>query len=155
PLQNLSGDPTNEYFSDGMTEEIGTKLSKIEGVRIASPGAAARFKGTQKDATEVAKELGVQYLLEGSVRKAGDQVRISVQLIDTSTGFQAWADDFVGELKDVFALQDQTALKIAQALNLKLTPNERNAVQKRDTQNPEAYEAFLRGRALVDYIDIP
>jgi len=101
------------------------------------------------------QELGVQYLLQGSVRKAGDQVRISVQLIDASTGFQTWADDFVGELKDVFSLQDQTALKIAQALNLKLTPQEKNAVQRRYTQNPQAYEAYLRGRALVDFIDQP
>jgi TolB-like protein/Tfp pilus assembly protein PilF len=155
PLQNLSGDAANEYFSDGMTEEIGTKLSKIEGIRIASSAAVARFKGAQKDAKEMGQELGVQYLLQGSVRKAGDQVRISVQLIDTSTGFQSWADDFVGNLKDVFALQDQTALKIAQALNLKLTPQEKNAVQKRYTQNPEAYEAYLRGRALVDFIDVP
>ena len=155
PLQNLSGDPANEYFSDGMTEEIGTKLSKIEGIRIASPGAAARFKGAQKDPKDMGQELGVQYLLQGSVRKAGDQVRISVQLIDASTGFQTWADDFVGDLKDVFALQDQTALKIAQALNLKLTPQEKNAVQRRYTQNPQAYEAYLRGRALVDFIDLP
>jgi serine/threonine protein kinase/tetratricopeptide (TPR) repeat protein len=153
PLQNLSGDPANDYFSDGMTEEIGTKLSKIEGMRIASPAAAARFKGAPKDPKDMGQELGVQYLLQGSVRKAGDQVRISVQLIDASTGFQTWADDFVGDLKDVFSLQDQTALKIAQALNLKLTPQEKNAVQKRYTQNPQAYEAYLRGRALVDFID--
>jgi serine/threonine protein kinase/Tfp pilus assembly protein PilF len=155
PLQNLSGDPANEYFSDGMTEEIGTKLSKIEGIRIAPPAAAARSKGAQKDPKDMGQELGVQYLLQGSVRKAGDQVRISVQLIDTSTGFQTWADDFVGDLKDVFSLQDQTALKIAQALNLKLTPQEQKAVQRRYTQNPQAYEAYLRGRALVDFIDQP
>jgi serine/threonine protein kinase/cytochrome c-type biogenesis protein CcmH/NrfG len=155
PLQNLSGDPANEYFSDGMTEEIATKLSKIEGVRIAPPASAARFKGAQKDPKEMGQELGVQYLLQGSVRKAGDQVRISVHLIDASTGFQTWADDFVGDLKDVFSLQDQTALKIAQALNLKLTPQEQNAVQRRYTQNPQAYEAYLRGRALVDFIDQP
>ena len=155
PLQNLSGDPANEYFSDGMTEEIGTKLSRIEGIRIASSAASARFKGAQKDPKEMGQELGVQYLLQGSVRKAGDQVRISVQLIDASTGFQTWADDFVGDLKDVFSLQDQTALKIAQALNLKLTPQEKNAVERRYTQNPQAYEAYLRGRALVDFIDLP
>jgi len=155
PLQNLSGDPANDYFSDGMTEEIGTKLSKIEGIRIAPPAAAARFRGTEKDAKEMGQELGVQYLLQGSVRKAGDQVRISVQLIDASTGFQTWADDFVGDLQNVFALQDQTALKIAQALNLKLTPQEQNAVKKNYTQNPAAYEAYLRGRALVDFIDVP
>ncbi len=155
PLQNLSGDPANEYFSDGMTEEIGTKLSKIDGLRIAPPAAAARYKGAQKDPKDMGQELGVQYLLQGSVRKAGDQVRISVQLIDASTGFQTWADDFVGDLKDVFSLQDQTALKIAQALNLKLTPQEQKAVQRRYTQNPQAYEAYLRGRALVDFIDQP
>jgi serine/threonine protein kinase/Tfp pilus assembly protein PilF len=155
PLLNLSGDPANEYFSDGMTEEIGTKLSKIEGIRIAPPAAATRLKGAQKDPKDIGQELGVQYLLQGSVRKAGDQVRISVQLVDASTGFQTWADDFVGELKDVFALQDQTALKIAQALNLKLTPQEQNAVRRRYTQNPQAYEAYLRGRALVDFIDQP
>jgi TolB-like protein/cytochrome c-type biogenesis protein CcmH/NrfG len=155
PLQNLSGDPANDYFSDGMTEEIGTKLSKIEGVRIAPPAAAARFKGMQKDPKDMGQELGVQYLLQGSVRKAGDQVRISVQLIDASTGFQTWADDFVGDLKDVFSLQDQTALKIAQALNLKLTPQEKNAVERRYTQNPQAYEAYLRGRALADFMDQP
>jgi len=155
PLQNLSGDPANEYFSDGMTEEIGTKLSKIEGIRIAPPAAAARLKSAQRDPKDIGQELGVQYLLQGSVRKAGDQVRISVQLVDASTGFQTWADDFVGDLKDVFSLQDQTALKIAQALNLKLTPQEQNAVRRRYTQNPQAYEAYLRGRALVDFIDQP
>ncbi len=155
PLLNLSGAPANEYFSDGMTEEIGTKLSKIEGIRIVPPAAALRFKGTQKDPKDMGQELGVQYLLQGSVRKAGDQVRISVQLIDASTGFQTWADDFVGDLKDVFSLQDQTALKIAQALNLKLTAQEKNAIERRYTQNPQAYEAYLRGRALVDFIDLP
>ncbi len=155
PLQNLSGDAANDYFSDGMTEEIGTKLSKIGAVTIASSAATAQFKGTTKNAKDIGQALGVRYLLQGSVRKAGDRVRINVQLIDTSSGFQAWADDFVGDLKDVFTLQDQTALKIAQALNLKLTPQEQNAVQKRYTQNPEAYEAYLRGRALVDFIDIP
>ena len=138
-----------------MTEEIGTKLSKIEGLRVASSASVARFKGAQKDAKDMGQELGVQYLLQGSVRKAGDQVRINVQLIDASTGFQSWADDFVGDLKDVFALQDQTALKIAQALNLKLSPQEQNAVQKHYTQNPQAYEAYLKGRALVDFIDLP
>ncbi len=138
-----------------MTEEIGTKLSKIEGIRIAPPAAAARLKSAQRDPKDIGQELGVQYLLQGSVRKAGDQVRISVQLVDASTGFQTWADDFVGDLKDVFSLQDQTALKIAQALNLKLTPQEQNAVRRRYTQNPQAYEAYLRGRALVDFIDQP
>ena len=99
------------------------------------------------------KALGVRYLLEGSVRKAGNQVRINVHLIDSTTGFQVWADDFVGEMKDVFSLQEQTALKIAGSLNLKLTPQEQQAIQHRDTQNPQAYDSYLRGQALVENPD--
>jgi tetratricopeptide (TPR) repeat protein len=99
--------------------------------------------------------LQVRYLLAGSVRKAANQVRVSVQLIDASTGFQLWADDFIGELKDVFALQEQTALKIGGALNLKLSPEEERAVERRYTQNPQAYDAYLRGKALLGYHDVP
>jgi len=92
----------------------------------------------------------VRYLFEGSVRKAGNQVRVNVHLIDAHTGFQVWADDFTGEMKDVFSLQEQTALKIADSLNLKLTPQEQQAIQHRYTQNPQAYESFLVGRGLLD-----
>jgi eukaryotic-like serine/threonine-protein kinase len=155
PLQNLSGDPANDYFSDGMTEEISTKLSRIRGLKVASYAATARFKGAQKSPDEVGRELQVRYLLEGSVRRAGNQVRVSAQLIDASTGFQVWADDFTGALQDVFALQEQTALKIAAALNLKLSAEEERAVEHRYTQNPQAYDAYLRGRALVVYHDLP
>ena len=149
PLQNLSGDPANDYFSDGMTEEISTKLSRIQGLKVASHSSVARFKGSQKDPQQIGQEFQVRYLLVGSVRKAGNQVRVNVQLIDSSNGFQVWADDFVGDLKDVFAVQEQTALKIAQALNLHLSPQEEKAVQQRYTQNPQAYELFLVGRALA------
>jgi serine/threonine protein kinase/predicted Zn-dependent protease len=155
PLQNLSGDPANDYFSDGMTEEISTKLSRIQGLKVASYSSALRFKGAQKSPEEIARELQVRYLLAGSVRKAANQVRVSVQLIDASTGFQVWADDFTGDLKDVFALQEQTALKIGGALNLHLTPQEHQAVQHRYTQNAEAYDAYLRGRALILFFDRP
>ena len=155
PLQNLSGDPANDYFSDGMTEEISTKLSHIGGLKVASHSSVTRFKGTQKDPQEIARELQARYLLQGSVRKAENQVRINVQLTDSSTGFQVWADDFVGELKDVFALQEQTALKIAGALNLRLSPQEEKAVERRYTQNAEAYDAYLRGRVLIEYFDRP
>jgi non-specific serine/threonine protein kinase len=156
PLQNLSGDPANDYFSDGMTEEISTKFSHIQGLKVASHSSIARFKGSQKDARDIGRELQVRYLLVGSVRKAGNQVRINVQLIDCLTGFQAWADDFVGDLKDVLALQEQTALKIADALNLRLTPQEQQAVRRRYTQDVQAYEAYLRGRALYSqFIDVP
>jgi eukaryotic-like serine/threonine-protein kinase len=150
PLQNLSTDPDSTYFSDGMTDEITTKLSKIQGIDVASHSSVGGLKGSQKDAGAMGRELGVRYLLEGSVRKAANQVRINVQLIDSTSGFQVWADDFVGEPKDVFSLQEQTALKIAEALNLHLSPQEKKAVQQRYTQNPQAYEAFIVGRALAE-----
>jgi len=153
PLQNLSAEPDSAYFSDGMTDEITTKLSKIQGIDVASHSSVAALKGPDKSAAEMGKSLGVRYLLEGSVRKAGNQVRINVHLIDSNTGFQVWADDFVGEMKDVFSLQEQTALKIAGSLNLKLTPQEQQAIQHRDTQNPQAYDAYLRGKALVENPD--
>jgi len=155
PLQNLSAEPDSTYFSDGMTDEITTKLSKIQGIDVASHSSVAALKGTDKSAAEIGKQLGVRYLLEGSVRKAGDQVRINVHLIDATSGFQVWADDFVGEIKDVFSLQEQTALKIAQSLNLKLSPQEEQAIQHRYTQNPQAYDAYLRGEALVQFSDQP
>ncbi|HME13420.1 MAG TPA: protein kinase [Candidatus Acidoferrum sp.] len=153
PLQNLSAEPDSSYFSDGMTDEITTKLSKIQGIDVASHAAVSSVKGTEKSAAEIGKALGVRYLFEGSVRKAGNQVRINVHLIDANTGFQVWADDFTGEMKDVFSLQEQTALKIAQSLNLKLSPQEQQAIQHRYTQNPQAYDAYLRGQALVEFPD--
>jgi adenylate cyclase len=149
PLQNLSTDPDSVYFTDGLTDEITTKLSKIQGIDVASHSSVIATKPTDKSATDVAHQLGVRYLLEGNVRKAGNQIRINVQLIDSTSSFQVWADDFVGELKDVFTLQEQTALKVAAALNLHLTPQEQKAVQKRYTENPQAYEAFLIGRVLM------
>jgi non-specific serine/threonine protein kinase len=155
PLQNLSAEPDSTYFSDGMTDEITTKLSKIEGIDVVSHSSVMAVKTSDKSAAEIGKAFGVRYLLEGSVRKAGDQVRINVQLIDSTSGFQVWADDFTGEMKDVFSLQEQTALKIAQSLNLKLSPKEEEAIQHRYTGNPQAYDAFLRGQALIQYPDQP
>ncbi len=149
PLQNLSTDADSVYFSDGMTDEITTKLSKIQGIDVAPRSTAAAAKPSNQSAAELGRQLGVRYLLEGTIRKSGDQVRINVHLIDSTTGFQVWADDFVGEMKDVFTLQEQTALKIAQALNLNLSPQETKAIQQRYTENPQAYEAFLAGRGLL------
>ena len=150
PLQNLSGDPEQEYFVDGMTEELISKLSRIQNLHVVSRTSAARFKGTDKDIREIGEELGVRYALEGSVRKAGNRVRITAQLVDTSTGFQLWADDFDGELKDVFGVQEETALMIAEALDLHLGPQEAESVRRRYTENTEAYDAYLRGWALVE-----
>ena len=153
PLQNLSPEPDSTYFSDGMTDEITTKLSKIQGIDVASHSSVVAAKSSDKSAADIGKQLGVRYLLEGTVRKAGEQVRINVHLIDASTGFQVWADDFTGEMKDVFSLQEQTAMKIAESLNLKLTPQEQQAIQHRYTQNPQAYDAYLRGSALMNSFD--
>ena len=155
PLQNLGAEPDSTYFSDGMTDEIATKLSKIQGIDVTSHSPVAALKGSEKSAAEIGRMLGVRYLLEGSVRKAGEQVRINVHLIDSTTGFQVWADDFTGEMKDVFSLQEQTALKIADSLNLKLSPQEQQAIRHRYTQNPQAYDAYLRGQALVQFSDQP
>jgi serine/threonine protein kinase/Flp pilus assembly protein TadD len=149
PLQNLSTDSDSAYFSDGMTDEITTKLSKIQGINVAPHSSVTSVKAANQNAADLGRELGVRYLLEGTVRKSGNQVRVNVHLIDSTTGFQVWADDFTGEMKDVFSLQEQTALKIAQALNLHLTAQETKAIQQRYTQNPQAYEAFLVGRGLL------
>jgi TolB-like protein/Tfp pilus assembly protein PilF len=155
PLQNMSAEPANEYFSDGMTEEITSKLSRITTLEVAARTSAARFKGTKQDVKEVGRELGVRYVLEGSVRKDGDRVRINVQLVDTASGFHLWGDDFDGELKDVFAVQERTALKIADALQLNLTPQEHRAVTRSYTRNAAAYDAYLRGYALSQNFDNP
>ena len=149
PLQNLSTDSDSAYFSDGMTDEITTKLSKIQGINVAPHSSVTTVKTSNQTAEELGRELGVRYLLEGTVRKSGNQVRVNVHLIDSTTGFQVWADDFTGEMKDVFSLQEQTALKIAQALNLHLSSQETKAIAQRYTQNPQAYEAFLIGRGLL------
>ena len=149
PLQNLSTDPDSAYFSDGMTDEITTKLSKIQGINVAPHSSVTTVKAADQNAADLGRQLGVRYLLEGTVRKSGNQVRVNVHLIDSTTGFQVWADDFTGEMKDVFSLQEQTALKIAQALNLHLSTQETKAIEQRYTQNPQAYESFLIGRGLL------
>ncbi len=155
PFENMSADPGNEYFSDGMTEELISKLSRVQNLRVASRTSVSRYKNTQEDIKQVGAELGVRYVVEGSVRKVGDRVRITAQLIDSSTGFHVWSDEFDGELKDVFAVQEDTALKIVRALNLSLSPQEQQAVRRRYTQNPQAYDAFLHGRAEMRYFDDP
>ena len=149
PLQNLSTDSDSAYFSDGMTDEITTKLSKIQGINVAPHSSVTTVKAADQNAADLGRQLGVRYLLEGTVRKSGNQVRVNVHLIDSTTGFQVWADDFTGEMKDVFSLQEQTALKIAEALNLHLSSQETKAIAQRYTQNPQAYESFLIGRGLL------
>jgi len=155
PFENLSADPDSLYFSDGITEEITGKLARIGGVRVASRTAAARFRATTRDPREIGAELGVRYLLTGSVRRAGDRVRIGAQLVATASGFQVWSQQFDGDFGDVFRLQEETAFDIAEALDMRLSAREQQAVRRRPTANPQAYDAYLRGRALLEYFDTP
>ena len=145
PFQNLSGDPDEDYFSDGMTDDLITDLSRISGLFVIARNSVFTYKGRPADVQEVARELGVRYVLEGSVRKAGNQVRINAQLIDASTGFHLWADRFDRELEDVFALQDEVTEQIVSALEVELTETERETLAHRYTDSLEAYDLFLRG----------
>jgi TolB-like protein/Flp pilus assembly protein TadD len=156
PLENLSGDPGNEYFSDGISEEISTKLSHIKALAVVPYSMTSHLKAPrQKSVRDIGQELQARYLLDGSVRKAGDEVRINVRLLDVSSGIQVWADDFTGSMKDVFSLQEQTALKIADALDLHLSEQEEKGIEHRGTQNPQAYQDYLQGRALLAFEDQP
>jgi len=148
PFHNMSAEAENDYFSDGMTEEIISKLSRIEGLEVASRSSVAAYTDRARDVQQIGSELGVRYLLDGSVRRAGEQIRVSAQLVDAETGRNVWSEDFDGSLEDIFAMQEQTALKIAERLNLELSPEEQQGVQKRATENVAAYDSYLRGMAL-------
>jgi serine/threonine protein kinase/tetratricopeptide (TPR) repeat protein len=148
PFHNLSGEEENDYFSAGMTEEIISKLSRLDGLEVASRSSVAPFTDRARDVQQIGRDLEVRYILDGSVRRAGDRVRVSAQLVDGSTGRNLWSDDFDGSLEDVFAMQEQTALTIANQLDLELSPEEQRALGKRLTENVAAYDAYLRGMAL-------
>jgi TolB-like protein/class 3 adenylate cyclase/Flp pilus assembly protein TadD len=145
PFANLSDDPQQGYFADGIAEDLMTALSRMSGLFVVSRNSAFAYKGKSVDLREVGRELGVRHVLEGSVRRAGDTVRINVQLIDTTTGGHQWAERYEGSQEDIFALQDQVTKAVVAALALQLTPGEQAALNQRDTHVPEAYDAFLRG----------
>ncbi len=145
PFNNMSDDPLQEYFSDGISEDIITDLSKISGLIVIARNSSFTYKGKSVNAQQIGRALRVRYLLEGSVRKAGDQVRINAQLIDASTGHHLWADRYDGDMSDIFALQDRITSKIIFALSLKLTASEQKALADKGTDNIEAYDAFLKG----------
>ncbi len=155
PLLNLSSDPDGAYFVDGMTDEITTKLSKIQGINVASDTAVTTLKSSTTDAAEIGRRLGVRYLIEGSVRRSGDQMRINVHLVDSSSGFDVWAEDFKGETRDLFSLQEQTALKIAQALDLKLSTQEKQGLERRYTQIRRHTKRTLLGKLLQSMTTSP
>ena len=146
PFLNLSGDPEQEYFSDGMTEDLITDLSKISGLFVISRNSVFLYKGSTVKPEEVSKELGVRHVLEGSVRKAGNRVRITAQLIDATTDYHMWAERYDRQLDDIFALQDEVIQQIVSVLAVKLTAGEQARVSAAPTQNLQAYDAFVRGR---------
>jgi adenylate cyclase len=146
PFQNMSGDAEQEYFSDGISEDITTDLSKVSALGVVARNTAFTFKGQSVNVCEVAKKLGVTHVLEGSVRKAGDRVRINAQLIDGASGDHVWADRFDRDLEDIFAIQDEISEAIVKALKVRLMPSEREAIERRGTTNPEAYKLYLLAR---------
>ena len=149
PFDNMSGDPEQEYFSDGLAEDVITDLSKISALFVIARNSAFKFKGEAVDVAQVSRELGVRYVLEGSVRKAGQRVRINAQLIDGSTGGHLWAERYDGDAEDVFGIQDEVTGKIVDALKLKLTPDEKERLDRRGTDNVEAHDCCSRGRELA------
>ena len=148
PFENLSGDASNAYFADGVQEELLTRLSKIAELKVISRTSTQRYKNAPADLREIAKQLGVANILEGSVQKASDQVRISVQLINALNDSHLWAETYDRKLIDVFQLETDLAQKIAASLEAKLTGREKNEIAARGTTNTEAYDAFLHAVAL-------
>ncbi len=147
PFNNLSDDASQEYFADGMTEDLITDLSKLSGLFVIARNSVFTYKGKAVKVRQVAEELGVRYVLEGSVRRVGDQVRINAQLVDATTGGHLWAERYDGSLADVFALQDRVTANIIKALAVTLTPEERQDVASFGTTNIAAHDAFLQGQS--------
>jgi TolB-like protein/class 3 adenylate cyclase/Flp pilus assembly protein TadD len=145
PFANMSDDPKQEYFSDGMTDDLITDLSKISGLFVIARNSAFQYKGKSVDVKKISRELGVRYVLEGSVRRIEDKVRINAQLIDATTGGHLWAERYDGVMDNIFDLQDKITQKIVSALALKLTAAELEHTKSKDTENVEAYDAFLKG----------
>jgi adenylate cyclase len=146
PFENMSGDPTKEYFSDGLTEEIITGLSKIPHLFVIARNSTFTYKGKAVKVQRVSREMGAKYVLEGSVRSAGERVRITAQLVDGTTGQHLWADRYDRELKDIFAIQDEITMNIMIALQVKLTEGEQASLQAKHTNNLEAYVKYLQAR---------
>jgi adenylate cyclase len=148
PFENMSGDPEQEYFSDGITEEIITALSKTPKMFVIARTSSFKYKGKEVDVRTVGRELGVRYVLEGSVRKSEDQLRITAQLVDAKTGSHLWAERYDRDLKDIFALQDEITMKIINALQVELTEGEHARLWGKGTDNLQAYLKSLRAREL-------
>src|SRR5204862_5918233 len=148
PFLNMSGDPEQEYFSDGITEDIITDLSKISGLSVIARNTSFTYKGKAVKAQTVGKELGADFILQGSVRKAGARVRVTGQLVNSNDGTHIWAERFDRDLTDIFAIQDEITHAILEQLKVKLLPQEKKSIGKVPTDNLEAYTYYLKGREL-------
>jgi adenylate cyclase len=144
PFDNLSRDPDQEYFSDGLTEDLITDLSQLSALFVTSRHAVFQYKGRPAPPRQVAKDLGVRYVLEGSVRRAANRVRINAQLIDAATGFHLWAQRYDRDINDIFALQDELTHNIVAALKVQLSQRDRDIIGRRYTDNIEAYDLYLK-----------
>jgi adenylate cyclase len=145
PFDNMSRDAQQDYFSDGITADLITDLSRISGLLVIARNSTFTYKGTPTRVQQVARELGASHVLEGSVRKAGNRIRVSAQLIDGRTGYHLWADKYDRDLREVFALQDGVTQKIIAALSVKLRLNEKQRLSRSPQAHPEAYDMLLRG----------
>jgi TolB-like protein/Tfp pilus assembly protein PilF len=146
PFDNLSRDPDNAYFAEGVQEEILTRLAKVADLKVIARASTQKFKSAPKSLSEIANQLGVANILEGSVQKANDQVRVNVQLVSAMTEAHLWADTYDRKLTDIFAVESEIAKAVADALQAKLSGSEKNSIAKVPTTNPEAYELYLKGR---------
>ena len=146
PFANMSGDPEQEYFSDGITEDLITDLSKISALGVVARNTSFTYKGQSVEARSLGRDLGVSHILEGSVRKSGNRLRITAQLIDAGSGQHLWAERYDRELADIFDIQDELSHAIVGALKLKLLPDEKKAIKQRGTENAEAYNLYLMAR---------
>ncbi|MBI3005652.1 MAG: protein kinase [Ignavibacteriales bacterium] len=144
PFKNISADKEQEYFCDGMTEQLITNLTNLPNVKVIARTSVMQFKNTDKTARQIAQELGVAHLLEGSVRKAGNKIRVTAQLIKAEDGFHLWAKDYDRQLKDIFVVQDDVSNAIVEALKVNLTSGQKSAVTKRYTESVEAYQLYLK-----------
>ena len=149
PFTNLSADPDNEYFSDGLTEELITDLSGVKALHVISRTSSLQLKGTTKGMREIGRTLGVRYALTGSARKAGNALRITAQLVDTTTDEQIWAEKYSGTMDDVFDVQERVSRAIVTALRVKLSASEDDRLAERPIKNPRAFELYLRAQVLV------
>ena len=150
PFDNLSRDPDNAYFCEGVQDEILTRLAKVADLKVISRTSTQHFKSTPDNLPQIAKQLGVAHIVEGSVQKASDQVRVNVQLINALTDAHLWADTYDRKLTDIFAVESEIAKTIAETLQARLTGSEKSSIAKTPTVNPEAYELYLKGKFFAE-----